>query len=172
MVRQMNKKILFKKFFILLILLFLFISISAVSYVNAVSTNLSNSVFRLHIVANSNSVEDQNLKYKVRDAQIKYLSSISKDANSKEEIIAIVKENIDAFQKVAEDVVAENGFDYTVKINIDEFYFPTKNYGDISLPAGTYDALRVELGSAMRSKLVVCDVSTLMFCRCKFWYRT
>ena len=52
------------------------------------------------------------------------------------------------FQKIAEKTLIENGYYYSVKINIDNFYFPTKNYGDISLPAGLYDALRVEIGEA------------------------
>lgn len=142
----LNKK--FKKYFILLLLLFLFTSISAMSYVHAVSTHLADSVFRLHIIANSDSYEDQNLKYKVRDAEIAYLSSISKGINSKEEVIALVKENLNNFQKIAENVVKENGYSYKVTVHVNEFYFPTKNYGDISLPAGMYDALRIELGSA------------------------
>ena len=137
MVKKMNRFLSknFKKYFILLILLFLYVSISAISYVNAVTTHLSDSVFRLHIIANSDSIEDQNLKYKVRDAEIAYLSSI-------------VKENLGEFKEIKEKVVKENGYSYKVSVKVNEFYFPTKNYGDISLPAGTYDALRIELGSA------------------------
>ena len=52
------------------------------------------------------------------------------------------------FQKIAEQTIIDNGYNYSVKININNFYFPTKNYGDISLPAGLYDALRVEIGEA------------------------
>lgn len=137
-----------KKYFIILVLLFLFISVSAMSYVHAVSTHLSDNVFRLHIIANSNSVDDQSLKYKVRDAEIAYLSSISENIQSKEEVIRLVKENLETFRQIAQNVVTENGYTYSVNISVDEFYFPTKNYGDISLPAGIYDALRIELGSA------------------------
>ena len=50
--------------------------------------------------------------------------------------------------KIAEQTIKQNGYDYNVKININNFYFPTKNYGDISFPAGYYDALRVEIGNA------------------------
>lgn len=146
MVIILNKN--FKKYLILLILLFLYTSVSAISYVKAVSTNLADNVFRLHIIANSNSVEDQNLKYKIRDAEIKYLSSISENLNSKEEVMELAKENLNKFKEIAENVIGENGYDYSVKISINEFYFPTKNYGDISLPAGMYDALKIELGSA------------------------
>ena len=60
----------------------------------------------------------------------------------------LAKENLNKFKEIAENVIRENGYDYSVKISINEFYFPTKNYGDISLPAGMYDALKIELGSA------------------------
>ena len=57
-------------------------------------------------------------------------------------------QNKDKFQQIALDTIKEEGFSYSVKINIGNFEFPTKNYGDISLPAGYYDALRIEIGEA------------------------
>ena len=141
-----NSKV--KRTFIILILLFTFILISAISYVDAVSTDIANSVFRLHVIANSDSVEDQNLKYQVRDSLLKYMNSISENCTSKEEIIEIAKNNSEEFHKIAKQVISENGYDYDVNINIGNFDFPTKNYGDISFPAGSYDALRVEIGNA------------------------
>lgn len=138
----------FKSIIILFCLLGLYTFICAVSYVQAVSENLSNNIFRLHVVANSDSEEDQNLKYKVRDNLLKYMNSICKDCSSKEEAIRIVYEHKDDFQKIATDTINKEGFNYNVNINIGNFKFPTKYYGDISLPAGLYDALRVEIGSA------------------------
>ena len=76
--KQKYKISLLKKGIILFFLLLLFISISAFSYVNAVSANLSESVFRLHVLANSDSVDDQNLKYKVRDKLIETMNDLSK----------------------------------------------------------------------------------------------
>ena len=68
---------------IILILLFtIFTLFSAISYVNAVSSDIADGVFRLHVIANSDSVEDQNLKYKVRDALLEYMNSICADASS------------------------------------------------------------------------------------------
>ena len=78
----------FKRFTILIFLLFIYILISAISYTNAVCSDISDSVFRLHVIANSNSVEDQNLKYIVRDNVLKYMSSITASITSKEEIIS------------------------------------------------------------------------------------
>ena len=141
-----NSKV--KNYIFILFLLFIYTIICAVSYVNAVSSDISNSVFRLHVIANSDSSEDQNLKYKVRDNVLEYMNSISKGVTSKEETIQIINEHKDDFYNIAINTIRENGFDYDVKINVGNFEFPTKNYGDISLPAGFYDALRIEIGEA------------------------
>ena len=142
------KKINIKKIFLLFFLLLLYTFICAQSYVAAVGSDISNSVFRLHVLANSDSDEDQALKLKVRDGLLNYMNTLSTNCTTKEEAISIAKEHSTDFQKIAEKTIIENGFSYSVKININNFYFPTKNYGDISLPAGFYDALRVEIGDA------------------------
>lgn len=138
----------FKMVIILTFLLFLYSSICAFSYAQNISTDIANSVFRLHVIANSDSEEDQNLKYKVRDNLLNYMNSICKNCQSKSEAISIVEKNKDTFEQIAVNTIKENGHSYPVKINIGNFEFPTKNYGDISLPAGYYDALRVEIGEA------------------------
>lgn len=138
----------FKRFFIVIILFSFFVFISALSYVNAVSENIADSVFRLHVIANSDSEEDQNLKYKVRDSILEYMNSISSNCSSKEEVIKLAYEYQDEFYKIAKKVINDNGYDYEVNIRIGNFEFPTKTYGDISLPAGNYDALRIEIGEA------------------------
>ncbi len=80
----------------------------------------------------------------------------------------IANEHKEEFTQIAEKVIKENGYNYTVNVQIGKADFPTKYYGDITLPAGTYDALKVQIGGeAKRSKLVVCNVSSFMFCRCK-----
>lgn len=142
------KKSKLKNIIILFALLFLYIFISAQSYVRAVSTNLSQAVFRLHVLANSDSESDQALKLKVRDSLLDYMNQICINCTSKEEAIKLANEHKADFQKIAENTILKNGYNYSVKVNIDNFYFPTKNYGDISLPAGNYDALRVEIGQA------------------------
>lgn len=133
---------------ILIILLFIYTSICAFSYVSAVSTDISKSVFRLHVLANSNSDEDQALKYKVRDNLLNYMNNICSNCSSKEEAISLVTEHKDEFKQVALETIKNEGYNYDVNINIGNFEFPTKQYGDISLPAGYYDALRVEIGEA------------------------
>jgi len=138
----------FKRFFILFLLLLIYIFISAISYTNAVSNNIANSVFRLHVIANSDSPEDQNLKYIVRDAVTEFIKDITKNSNSKEEVIRIAKNNLDKLELIALNTIKEQGYNYSVKISIGNFSFPTKNYGDITLPAGFYDALKIEIGNA------------------------
>lgn len=137
-----------KNYAILAFLLFLYTFICAQDYVTAVSSNLSSAVFRLHVIANSDSDEDQALKLKVRDSLLQYMNTICTNCSTKAEAISIATAHKNDFQKIAEQTIKENGYNYPVKINIDNFYFPTKNYGDISLPAGFYDALRVEIGTA------------------------
>ena len=143
----MNKSIIYK-ILLLLSLLAIFVFFSAYSYVTAVSKNISDSVFRLHVIANSDSDEDQALKLKVRDKLLEYMNSLCANTSSKEDAMRIANEHIDDFSKIAKDVISENGYDYDVEISIGECDFPTKNYGDVSLPAGIYDALRVKIGSA------------------------
>ena len=141
-----NSKV--KSGIILFFLLILYTFICASNYAYAVSSDISNNVFRLHVIANSDTDEDQNLKYKVRDSLLNYMNTLCDEINSKEEAVSIIENNKNNFKKIALEVIHSEGFDYSVNINIGNFEFPTKNYGDISLPAGMYDALRIEIGTA------------------------
>lgn len=143
----MNKSI-FYRILLVLLLLIVFVCFSAYFYVTAVSSGISDSVFRLHVIANSDSDEDQALKLKVRDSLLEYMNSLCSSTSSKEEAMRIANEHIDDFTKIAQDVIAQNGYNYSVDVSVGSCDFPTKEYGDVSLPAGTYDALRVKIGSA------------------------
>jgi len=144
----MFKKSFLSRFLLCFLLFFFFFAFSAHSYAETVNTNLSNSFFRLHIIANSDSPEDQELKYLIRDELISYLNSLSTNISSKEEVIQIAKDHQLDFQKIAEKIIQENGFSYPVSVEIGSFAFPTKNYGNISLPPGYYDSLKVSIGNA------------------------
>ena len=141
-----NKKL--KFILILIFLLSIYIYFSALSYVNATSNDLKNNLFRLHVIANSDSKEDQNLKYIVRDNLLDYMNSLCANCSTKEEAISIAKEHINDFEKIATNTIIEHGYSYNISDEIGNFEFPTKQYGDISLPAGYYDALRVKIGEA------------------------
>ena len=141
-----NSKV--KMVIILTFLLFIYTTVCAISYAQNISTDIANSVFRLHVIANSDSQKDQNLKYIVRDNLLKYMNELCVNCKSKEEAINLVNENKNQFKTIALDTIREQGYNYDVNINVGNFEFPTKYYGDISLPAGYYDALRVEIGEA------------------------
>lgn len=132
----------------LIILVSIFLLISIVSYANDVSEDLSDNFFRLHILANSDSEEDQALKLKVRDNIITYMNSLSYSGLTKEEAINLTNSHLTAFKEIAEKTIAGEGYTYPVTLEIGNFYFPTKEYGNISLPAGYYDALKIEIGEA------------------------
>ena len=137
-----------KMVIILSFLLFIYITICAFSYAQNISSDIANSVFRLHVIANSDSTEDQNLKLKVRDNLLEFMNELCINCNTKQDAILLVEENKETFKQIALDTIKNEGYSYDVKINIGNFEFPTKQYGDISLPAGYYDALRVEIGNA------------------------
>lgn len=143
----MKKKLNF--IFILTILVFIYIALLSFNYSKAVSSNLSDSVFRLHIIANSDSSADQELKLKVRDNIINYMNTLTSSSSDKKDVISMVNNHLDSFKEIALNTIKENGYNYDVNIEIGNFNFPTKTYGDISFPAGNYDALRIEIGDAI-----------------------
>ena len=143
----MKKKLNF--IFILTILVFIYIALLSFNYSKAISSNLSDSVFRLHIIANSDSSADQELKLKVRDKIIEYMNTLTSNSSDKKDVISIVNNHLDSFKEIALNTIKENGYNYDVNIEIGNFHFPTKSYGDISFPAGNYDALKIEIGDAI-----------------------
>ena len=156
----------FLKIFVLLFfLLFIYVILNAYFYSISISQNLSNNVFRLHVIANSNSEEDQNLKYIVRDNIINYMNTLCDNITSKDDAINVVSSHIDDFTKIANQTIIENGFNYNATVELGNYKFPTKTYGDVSFPSGMYDALKVNLGNSNRKKLVVCVIPFSLFYR-------
>lgn len=108
---------------------------------------ISEEVFRLHILANSDSAEDQALKLKVRDALLEYTDELFDDAKDRNDAENIAKENIETLQSVAQNAVYKNGCNYTVNAEVVKMYFNTRYYENYTMPAGMYDALRITIGS-------------------------
>lgn len=102
---------------------------------------------RIHIRANSNSQEDQEVKYMVKDAIVEALIPLLADANTKNEAINIISQNFDYIDNVANKVLEERGFDYKGHSRLDKEEFPTRVYENITLPAGNYDAVIIDLGT-------------------------
>ena len=132
--------------FVFIILILCLILFSAQSYAKTISSDLSNNFFRLHILANSDSVEDQELKLKVRDKIIEYMNN--HNFTSKEDAIYYVENNLSELYKIAQNTINDNGYNYSINIEVGNFYFPTKTYGNLSLPAGFYDGIKIEIGNA------------------------
>lgn len=108
---------------------------------------ISTEVFRLHILANSDSEEDQALKLKVRDALLGYTDELFDDAKDRNDAENIAKENIETLQSVAQNTVYKNGCNYAVNAEVVKMYFNTRYYENYTMPAGMYDALRITIGS-------------------------
>lgn len=106
------------------------------------------SCLRLHILANSDSVSDQNLKLKVRDKILSDSSELFITAANKSQAMADVRKNLDKIKEIAQKEVYSEGYNYPVNVELVNMYFTTKTYGDVTLPAGDYDAVRVLIGTA------------------------
>ena len=106
------------------------------------------NLIRFHVLANSDSPEDQELKLKVRDKVIDAMAEDlekSKDVNETREILAA---NLRKIEEVAKAEIERNGESYGVRASLGEHKFPTKRYGNVVFPAGIYEALRIEIGKA------------------------
>ena len=141
-------KLIKKPIFITITAFVFFLIFSAYSYASSISSDLRQSVFRLHVIANSDSDEDQSLKLQVRDKLLDYMNSITANVSSKDDAIKIAQDHQKDFQIIAEQTILDKGYSYPVTVEIGNYEFPTKHYGDITLPSGYYDALRVKIGDA------------------------
>lgn len=106
------------------------------------------TVLRLHVLANSDSEEDQALKLKVRDAVLEVTAPLLADATDRDNAEAIIRAHMSDIQLAAEATVAENGADQAVTVMLDMEDYPTRNYESCAFPAGEYLSLRVCLGDA------------------------
>ena len=110
--------------------------------------SINNKILRLHILANSNSRDDQLLKLRIRDSILNFLRDMLKSTKNKEETEQILRQNIGQLKLIAEGEVKSSGHSYPINIDLKKSYFPTKQYGETTLPAGNYDALRILIGDA------------------------
>lgn len=117
------------------------------TFFTAQCEEIPENVLRLHILANSDSEEDQNLKIKVRDHILKESTELYKNADNKIEAVHITKTNLKRIVKDAQQYVYSLGYDYKVSGEIvQDMYFNTREYDNYTLPAGRYDAFRIIIG--------------------------
>ncbi|WP_027632632.1 stage II sporulation protein R [Clostridium hydrogeniformans] len=110
--------------------------------------DISNKLIRFHVLANSDSKEDQELKLRVKDEIISFIQPKLKESKSIEESREILRENNERLIEIAMEVIKKNGYDYNVSAGLSKENFPVKVYGDIALPQGEYEAYRILIGNA------------------------
>lgn len=115
---------------------------------NAVQEKLSGEVFRFHVLANSDSKEDQELKLKVKEAVIAYMQENLSGAENAAETKAWAIRHKEEIGRIAEHVLRAEGSSDKVTAEVVRCEFPDKSYGDVTFPAGWYDALRIKIGKA------------------------
>lgn len=116
-------------------------------YAIAVQSDISKKVIRLHVLANSDTYADQQLKLAVRDAVIDYLSGKLPDGGDVEATKTAIENEFENIRDIAKIEIIKNGYDYPVNVELGNYRFPTKYYENIRFPAGKYDALKITIGA-------------------------
>ena len=139
-----------KKLLIILLSLTIaaFVTLSFARFTMDEELEIYDKTLRLHIPANSDSEIDQNVKLKVRDEILKLLEKPLSYCESRDEAAEVVQNMTKNIEFTANKVLSDNGLDYKATANLTTEYYPEKSYGDITLPAGTYRSLKIELGKA------------------------
>ncbi len=122
--------------------------ISLTVIVGATDSHNDVEYLRIHIRANSNSEEDQSVKYRVKSAVVEYLTPFIAECETKAEAISLLQEKKGELEDIADKALKSNGFSYKSRVVVRKENFPTRVYGDFTLEEGVYDAIIVELGEA------------------------
>ncbi len=132
--------------FLILALAFTMLS-SGVGKTVAAGNEVRSETLRLHIIANSDSDEDQALKLKVRDAVLSATGELFAEVNGKTEAVAAAEYSSDDIAEIAKKVIIEEGYSYDVQVEITQMWFETRSYESFTLPAGDYSAVRIIIGA-------------------------
>lgn len=136
---------------IMVIVISLMVGYYRVNYtgnLDAVTEGIADSIIRFHVRANSDSEEDQEVKLKVKQAVVDYIEPLLADSQSIDESRNILMEQSDNIKEVAINTLRSEGHDDSVNVYFENSYFPVKSYGDVTFPAGYYEAFRVDIGAA------------------------
>ncbi|MDF2906872.1 MAG: hypothetical protein K0R34_2193 [Herbinix sp.] len=138
-----------------LLMLILFFAAISTLYINtsaradvSIQEGIAQKVLRFHVIANSDSEEDQKLKMTVKEALVSSLTPQLKDMSDIAKVKTVVSDQLDSIQKTAENIIRQQGYDYSVAVSLEKCYFPLKIYDNYSFPPGYYEALRVKIGKA------------------------
>lgn len=130
---------------VIMCLVLIIVGVYAVKINNKASDE--ETYLRIHIRANSNDAVDQSVKYKVKESIVDFMTPRLDGVSSKSEAMRILEDNIAAMKSVADNTLAQNGYDYASNVSLRKEEFPARTYGDLTLDSGVYDALIIELGS-------------------------
>ena len=136
-----------KKLFVFLPLLLIFtLLFGSLSYTNDASNDISTKVLRMHVLANSNSIDDQRLKIAVKNNILKSTKELFTDCNNLEESIEIAQSNTELIKASAQDVIKKYNKNYDVKVYVDNEFFDVREYKDFTLPSGNYNTVKIVIG--------------------------
>lgn len=136
-----------KKLFVFLPLLLIFtLLFGSLSYTNDASNDISNKVLRMHVLANSNSIEDQKLKIAVKNNILKSTRELFTDCDNLEESIEIAQRNTELIKASAQEVIKKYNKNYDVKVYVDNEFFDVREYKDFTLPSGNYNTVKIVIG--------------------------
>jgi stage II sporulation protein R len=152
---RLHRKPLPRGFNFRLLMLILFFAAISTLYINtsakadiSVQEGIAQKVLRFHVIANSDSEEDQQLKLIVKESLVNSLSPQLKDMDDITKVKAIIAEQLDTIKATAENIIQQQGYDYAVAVSLEKCYFPLKVYDNYAFPPGYYEALRVKIGKA------------------------
>ncbi len=117
-------------------------------YSQELQKGIAEELIRFHVIANSDSKEDQELKLEVKDVITKETESLLEGVSSVDEARLILSDKLKLMENLADETISQNGFTYKANATLENNYFPLKVYGDIALPPGEYESVRIELGNA------------------------
>ena len=136
-----------KKLFVFLPLLLIFtLLFGSLSYTNDASNDISTKVLRMHVLANSNSIDDQRLKIAVKNNILKSTQELFTDCDNLEESIEIAQSNTELIKASAQEVIKKYNKNYDVKVYVDNEFFDVREYKDFTLPSGNYNTLKIVIG--------------------------
>lgn len=139
------------------------LDVKAQAYLLETQESLSQEVLRFHVLANSNTEEDQALKLLVKEKVITYMEQELNQDTDLLQTKVWVENHRDDISQICENTIWESGYDYEVKVELTESYFPIKTYGDITFPEGEYEALKIEIGEAAGENWWCCLYPNLCF---------
>lgn len=146
--REKNKIEVYKTLLVLgsIFIILTVIAIGIIRYSKDVTDSISKQLIRFHVVANSDTTDDQLLKQKVRDKVIEFIEPLLSECETVEDTRYILEGSLPVIKEISQEIVEDWGKDYQIYVALDKANFPTKSYGDVVLPAGEYEACRIIIG--------------------------